>query len=67
MQNPVPKRYRQSLRNVLLMVLVYLALTGLHAMIEGRAPVPTTLTMVVFGVAALLGTWVRGLMQEERS
>ncbi len=66
MRNPVPKPFRRPLSNVLLAVLVYLALTGLHAMIDGRASVPPTFLLVGFAVG-LVAVWIRGAMKEERS
>ncbi|MGQ0661559.1 hypothetical protein [Sphingosinicella sp.] len=67
MRNPIPRRFRRSLSNVLLMVLVYLALTGLHAMIDGRAPIPPTFLLIGFVVGSLAVVWLRGAMEEERT
>lgn len=67
MRNPISKRFRRPLSNVLLAVLVYLALSGLHAMIDGRAPVPPTVLLVGFAVGSLVAVWIRGAMEEEAS
>jgi hypothetical protein len=67
MRKLFPERLRRPLKNILLMVVIYLALTGLHAMIDGRAPVPSTFVLVAFAIAALATVWLRGDPQEKRT
>jgi hypothetical protein len=67
MRNPVPKRFRRPLSNVLFFVLVYLALTGLHALVDGREPIPSTIVLVGFAIGATIAVWSRAALQEERA
>jgi hypothetical protein len=61
-ENPVPVRFRRSLGNVVLTVLVFLALTGLHAIISGSEPSPPPCVLIGFGLGSILGVLVRGAM-----
>jgi protein-S-isoprenylcysteine O-methyltransferase Ste14 len=67
MANPLPKRFRRPTSSLLLFVLVYLALTGLHAMIDGRAEAPSIYLVVGFLIAFVIAALVRGAMEEETS
>jgi hypothetical protein len=65
MRNPVPKQFRRPLNSLLLFVLVYLAMTGLHAMIDGRAKTPPTFLILAFAAGALIAVWIRGMVDGE--
>jgi hypothetical protein len=67
MRNPIPKRYRHPLNNVVQFVLFFLACTGLHAMIIGRAPVPPTFALFGFAVGSVIAVWVQGAMADEHA
>src|SRR5688572_31124838 len=66
-RNPIPKRYRKSADSLLFFVLVYLAATGLHAIIDGRARGPSWFVVAAFLAGALIAVYVRGAMHEEES
>ena len=66
MHNPIPKHYRRPLSRVLQGVLVFLALTGLHAMIDGRAPVPPNFALFGFAVGSLIAVWIGGAKEAQK-
>jgi hypothetical protein len=66
-RNPLPRRYRRPLGNAALCILIYLALTGLHAMIDGRAPAPSLGLIVAFVIGSAIGVWINGLRDEDEA
>ena len=67
MHNPLPRRYRRPLGNIALCILIYLALVGVHAMIDGRAPAPSFGLIIAFLIGSAIGVWINGLRDVEES
>ena len=66
MPNPIPPRFRRPLGNVVLVVLVYLSLTALHAMFVGKLPFPPTFALVGFAIGSMIAVWVKAAKENER-
>ena len=66
MPNPIPRRLRRPLSNVVLFVLVYLSLTALHAMFVGKLPFPPTFALVGFAIGSMIAVWVKAAKENER-
>ena len=67
MRNPLPRHYRRPMTNVLICVLLYLALTALHAMIDGRVPTPPWFLIVGFAIGSFVAVWIGGAMEKDRA
>jgi len=52
--------------NVVLIALVFLAMTGLHAIFEGRAAEPSIYTLTGFAFASLIAVRLRGAVSDKR-
>lgn len=65
MRNPIPKRFRNPYP--LMFVVWYFAAVGLHAMIDGRAPVPPSYALVGFAVGLSIAFWVQVVKKSERA
>ena len=66
MRNPLPKHYHRPVRNLLIFLLVYLALTELHAMIDGRMPAPPWFLIVGFAIGSLIAVYIGGAKEKDR-
>ena len=66
MPNPIPKRFRRPLKNIVVFVLVYLSGTALLSLLMGKVLFPPIFPIVCFAIGSMIAVWLKGAKGKER-